>query len=135
MDPVAAVVALVVGVIVVSAAARFLRFPAAILLVAVGVVVSFLPRVPKVELDPDLVLFVLLPPMLYAAAIRSSLLDIRRLVRPIVALAVGLVLVTVAAVGFGLHAVVPSVTLAAAMALGGKPHGSQRSQHRAHRPS
>jgi CPA1 family monovalent cation:H+ antiporter len=64
------------------------------------------------------VLFVLLPPLLYAAAIRSSLLDIRRLVRPIVALAVGLVLVTVAAVGFGLHAVVPSVTLAAAMALG-----------------
>ena len=108
MDPVAAVVALVVGVIAVSAVARFLRFPAPILLVAVGVVVSFLPRVPKVELDPDLVLFVLLPPLLYAAAIRSSLLDIRRLVRPIVALAVGLVLVTVVAVGFGLHAVVPA---------------------------
>jgi CPA1 family monovalent cation:H+ antiporter len=111
-------VLLTVAVIVVSAVARFVRFPAPILLLVAGLAFSFLPRVPKVELEPDLVLVVLLPPLLYAASIRSSLLDIRRVIRPIVALAVGLVLLTTFAVGFGLNAVVPSVTLAAAMALG-----------------
>src|SRR5215211_3891572 len=71
------VTALVIGVIAISGLARRLRFPAPILLVAAGVVVSYLPGVPAIRLDPELVLVVLLPPLLYSAASKSSLIDIR----------------------------------------------------------
>jgi CPA1 family monovalent cation:H+ antiporter len=118
MDSVVVIVALVVGVVVVSAVARRWRLPAPILLVVAGVVVSFVPGFPEVRLEPELVLVVVLPPLLYAAAIRSSLIDIKRNARPIGSLAIGLVLATVVAVGFGLHAVVPGISLATAMALG-----------------
>jgi CPA1 family monovalent cation:H+ antiporter len=118
VEDVTVVVALVVGVILVSACARRWRLPAPILLVFAGVVVSFVPGVPEIRLEPELVLVVVLPPLLYAAAIRSSLIDIKRNARAIGSLAVGLVLATVVAVGFGLHAVVPGISLATAMALG-----------------
>ena len=118
VDQVALVTVLVVGVIAVSGLARRLRFPAPLMLVAAGVVVSYLPGTPDFRLDPELVLVVLLPPLLYSAASKSSLIDIRRERSPIVRLAVTLVLVTTVAVGFGLHAAVPTVSLAAAMALG-----------------
>jgi monovalent cation/hydrogen antiporter len=117
MEAVAVVVALVVGVVVVSAAARRWRLPAPILLVFAGVAASFVPGVPEVHLEPELVLVVVLPPLLYATAIRSSLIDIKRNARTIGSLAVGLVLVTAVAVGFGLNAVMP-IPLAVAMALG-----------------
>ena len=73
---------------------------------------------PSFRLEPDLVLVVLLPPLLYSAASKASLIDIKREHAPIVQLAVTLVLLTTVAVGFGLHTAVPSVTLAAAIALG-----------------
>ena len=118
MEEVAVIVALVVGVVIVSAAARRWRLPAPILLVFAGLAVSFVPGVPEFELDPELVLIVVLPPLLYATAIRSSLIDIRRDAKAIGSLAVGLVLATAVVVGFGLHAVVPGISLATALALG-----------------
>jgi monovalent cation/hydrogen antiporter len=118
MHEVGLATALVIGVIAVSGLARRVRFPAPILLVLAGVGVSYLPGVPAFRLEPDLVLVVLLPPLLYSAASKASLIDIKRERGPIVQLAVTLVLLTTIAVGFGLHAAVPSVTLAAAMALG-----------------
>jgi CPA1 family monovalent cation:H+ antiporter len=118
VHPVSLVTALVIGVIAVSGLARRIRFPAPILLVVAGVVVSYLPRMPDFRLQPELVLVVLLPPLLYSAASKSSLIDIRRERGPIGQLAVALVLVTTVAVGLGLHAVVPAVTLAAALAFG-----------------
>ena len=118
MEQVAIVVALVTGVIAVSAASRRWGLPAPIVLVLAGIAVSFVPGLPEIRLEPELVLVVVLPPLLYATAVRSSLIDIRRNARTIGSLAVGLVLATVVAVGFGLHAVVPGISLAAAMALG-----------------
>ena len=118
MEEVAVIVALVVGVVIVSAAARRWRLPAPILLVFAGLAVSFVPGVPEFELDPELVLVVVLPPLLYATAIRSSLIDIRRDAKAIGSLAVGLVLATAVVVGFGLHTVVPGISLATALALG-----------------
>lgn len=116
MEDLIAVAALVVGVIGVSGLARAIRVPAPIVLVAAGVVVSVVPGAPTVEPDPELVLVVLLPPLLYAAALRSSLTAVRESWRVIASLAVGLVIATTVAVGLGLHAVVGSVSLAAAMA-------------------
>ena len=76
------------------------------------------PGSPSFELDPDLVLVGLLPPLLYAAAIRTSLIDFARARDALLLLAVGLVAVTTFAVGLVTWWVLPGVTLAAALALG-----------------
>jgi Na+/H+ antiporter len=91
--------------------------PAAALLTLVGIGYAYLPG-PNIELDPDLVLTLVLPPLLYSAALSSSLLAIRRNLRPVVSLSVLLVLVTAVVVGVGIDLVVPGVTLAAGIALG-----------------
>ena len=101
-----------------SAVAMRLGLLAPILLVAVGVVVSYLPDAPEVTLDPELVFYGLLPPLLYIAANQMSVPGFRANLRPILLLAVGLVVVTVVAVGLVLHAMVPDIPLAACFALG-----------------
>ena len=88
------------------------------MLVIVGVVASFAPGVPSFELDPDLVLVGLLPPLLYAAAIRSSLVGFATAMDALLLLAVGAVVVTTLGVGLVTWWVVPGVSLAAALALG-----------------
>jgi CPA1 family monovalent cation:H+ antiporter len=109
---------LVAVVVAVSAVARRFGVLAPILLVVVGIAMSFVPGVPTIELDPELVLAGVLPPLLYVAAIETSVPAFRYNLRPILLLAVGLVLFTAAAVGLVLHAVVPQIPLAAAFALG-----------------
>lgn len=113
-----AVVGLVVGVLVIESVAGRLAVPAPALLLLGGVGASLIPGVPGYQVEPELVLTVLLPPLLYAAALDSSALAIRVLWRPVVGLAVGLVIATTAAVGLVVHAVVPGVPLAPAFALG-----------------
>jgi monovalent cation/hydrogen antiporter len=80
------------------------RVPYPILLVLGGVAVGFVPGVPHVALRPEIVLVALLPPLLYAAAFFTSLRDLRRNVRPLSLLAVGLVLTTMVAVAAACHA-------------------------------
>jgi CPA1 family monovalent cation:H+ antiporter len=91
--------------------------PAAALLTLVGIAYSVLPG-PNVELDPHLVLTVVLPPLLYSAALDSSLMAIRRNLRTVVSLSVVLVLVTAVLIGVGFGLVVAGATLAAGIALG-----------------
>jgi Na+/H+ antiporter len=118
MHDVALLAGLVVGVVAVSRLAVVLRIPAAVLLVLAGLMVAALPWVPAVEIDPDVVLFVLLPPLLFAAALGSSYVGLRQVRGVIVVLAVGLVLFTAAAVAFAIVPLVPGITLAAAFAIG-----------------
>lgn len=118
MEVVLAVVGLVIGVLVVTGVADRFSLPAPILLLVVGFAVSFVPGVPGYELSPDLVLYLLLPPLLFAAALESSAVAIRQLVRPIVQLSVGLVLLTAFTVAVVVTAVDPSIPFAAALALG-----------------
>jgi len=113
-----AVVGLVVGVLVLESVAGRLALPAPVLVVLGGVGASLIPWVPDYAVEPELVLVVLLPPLLYAAALDSSALAIRVLWRPVVGLAVGLVIATTLAVGFVLNFLVPAVPLPAAVALG-----------------
>ncbi|MBM9469436.1 Na+/H+ antiporter [Nakamurella sp. YIM 132084] len=101
----------------VSALAERIRIPAPLLLVVVGVAGSFLPIAEDVRLTPELVLIGLLPPLLYAAAIRTSLVDLRANRRVIGLLAVGLVLFTTLVVGLITWWLLP-VPLAAAIAFG-----------------
>ncbi|MFG6198838.1 Na+/H+ antiporter [Nonomuraea sp. JJY05] len=104
------------GAIGVAAVARRKGWPAPLLLVAAGLLVS--PLVPAVPLQPELVLYVFLPPLLYSAAFDSSYLRLRDVKRPVALLSVGLVLFTTAAVGLVVHLLLPQLPLALAFALG-----------------
>ena len=91
---------LVLTVVTVGGVARRWNLPGPLLLVLVGIVGSFVPRFDHVSLDPDVVLVGILPPLLYAAAVRTSLLEIRTNLRPILALSVLLVAVTTVGIGY-----------------------------------
>ena len=112
------VLALVVVVAVVAAGARRLGFSAPLVLVVVGLVASYVPGVPDYRVDPDLVLIGFLPPLLYAAALRTSLVDVRANRQAIGILAVGAVAFTTVLVGLVAWTVVPGLGIAAALALG-----------------
>jgi monovalent cation/hydrogen antiporter len=83
----------------------------------VGLVYAVLPG-PNLHLEPEVVLVAVIPPLLYSAARRSSLLAIRANWRPITSLSVVLVLITAFAVGALVSMVVPGLTLAAGLVLG-----------------
>jgi CPA1 family monovalent cation:H+ antiporter len=110
-------VTLLAIVVAVSAVAGRLRMSAPLVLIVVGIVGSYAPFVPDFELTPEIVLVGLLPPLLYAAAIRTSLVDFRANKRPIMLLSVGLVLFTTVGVGLLVWWLL-DVRLAAAFALG-----------------
>lgn len=104
------------GAVGVAAIARRRGWPAPLLLVAAGLLVS--PLVPAVPLQPQLVLYVFLPPLLYSAALDSSYLRLRDAKRAVGLLSVGLVLFTTAVVGLVVHLMLPDLPLALAFALG-----------------
>ncbi len=91
--------------------------PAAALLPLIGIGYALLPG-PNVRLDPEIVLTFILPPLLYSAALDSSLVAIRRHLRTVVSLSVVLVLLTALVIGVGFHWLVAGATLAAGIAVG-----------------
>jgi len=111
-------VGLVGTVFVISAVARRFGLLAPILLVLAGLGVALLPGMPTIHLDPEVVLVGILPPLLYVAALETSVPAFRYNLRPILLLAVGLVLFTAAAVGLVVHALLPAVPLSICFALG-----------------
>ena len=99
-------------------AARRLPVPYPVMLVLAGLAVSFVPGLPALRLDPELVFFVFLPPVLWSAAYFTSLRDFRANARPITLLAVGLVVATTAAVAVCARWLMPGLCWSAAIALG-----------------
>lgn len=95
-----------------------LEWSTPLVLLVVGAVIGAVPGVPELRLEPELVLTGLLPPLLYAAAVQLSLVDLRCDVTGVLLLSVGAVVVTTAAVGGAVAAAFPAVGLAAAFALG-----------------
>ena len=118
MEIAAGLVLLVLTVVICSAVAGRLDFPAPILLVAVGAVGSLVPFVPEVRLTPDVVLFGLLPPLLYNAALQTGLADFSAHRRSILSLSVGLVAFTAAGVAVVVHLILPGIGWPAAFAIG-----------------
>ena len=86
-----------------NAIANWVKVPYPIPLVLGGLVLGLIPGIPEVELDPDLVLLLFLPPLLYAAAFFSDLRSLRANARVITMQAVGLVLATAGAVAVVAH--------------------------------
>ncbi len=115
----AALTVLAIGatVLVVSGLARTFGLLSSLLLMAVGIVASFLPFIPEVSLSPDVVLLGLLPPLLYAAAITTSLVDLKANRVAILGLSVGLILFTATGVGIAAWLMLP-IPFAVAFALG-----------------
>ena len=97
---------LLVAAATLLALAQPLRIPYPILLVLGGLALGFIPGVPNLELPPEIVLVGILPPLLYATAFYTSLVELRRNARPIGVLAVGLVLMTTVVVAVVAHSVV-----------------------------
>jgi monovalent cation/hydrogen antiporter len=109
---------LLVAVAGLSALARQLSIPYPIVLVIGGAAMGFVPGLPEVKLDPEVVLVVFLPPLLYAAAFFANLSHIRASLRPITLNSVLLVLLTMTAVAVVAHELIDGLSWAAAFALG-----------------
>jgi CPA1 family monovalent cation:H+ antiporter len=118
VDVAVVLVGLAVTVLAVTAAADRIDIPAPLVLVVVGVGVSFIPGVVEIELEPEVVLFGLLPPLLYATAIKTSLVDFNANRRPILLLSVALVVFTAVGVAVLVHLLVPGLGWPAAFAIG-----------------
>ena len=112
------ILGLMVAVAALSTIARLIGVPYPILLVIGGVIIGALPGLPDVEMDPDLVLVLFLPPLLYSAAFFSSLRDLRADLRSISFLAVGLVIATAAGVAVIAHTLIDGMSWGAAFTLG-----------------
>ena len=83
--------------------ARRLKIAPAILLLLAGVAFAFVPGVPTLELPPEIVLLVVLPPLIYSASVAMSWREFKLNLRPIILLAVGCVIFTAAVVAAATH--------------------------------
>lgn len=118
MDTAYTWIAMLLAVALVGLLARTVSIPYPILLVAAGLGIGLAPGLHPPPLDPDLILLFFLPVLLYNEAFHTSWLDFSRWLRPIVMLAVGLVGVTILAVGVVAKLLLPELPWAAAFALG-----------------
>jgi CPA1 family monovalent cation:H+ antiporter len=111
-------VAFTAVVIAVASASRRFDLPEPLVLIALGMGASYLPFIPEVHLTSEVVLVGLLPPLLYATALQTSLVDFNTNRRAIMLLSIGLVAFTTVGVGLVVHVVVPGVSWPGAFALG-----------------
>lgn len=108
----------VLCIVVVTVFSKRLGLAAPLALVVAGIVLSFVPGTPDVEVDPEVILAGVLPPLLYSSAVNMPSQDFRRNLKVINSLAVVLVVLTTLATGWLVHLLVPGIGWAAAFALG-----------------
>lgn len=108
---------LVVVAAIVTFARRF-TIPYPILLIIGGLALGFVPLLPTIILDPQIILLLFLPPLLYWQALNLSFRDFRANLRSILLLSIGLVLVTIVAVAAIAHSIIPNLSWPAAFVLG-----------------
>ena len=113
-----AVLILLLAATALALLARRIGIPYPILLVLGGLALGFVPGMPTIELEPELVFLLFLPPILFGAGYFTSLRDFKRNLRAITLLSVGLVIITTVAVAVVAQALVPGLGWAAAFALG-----------------
>lgn len=110
--------ALLCVVAALSAVSHKIPIPRPILHVAGGVMLSFAPGFNHIQLDPNLFFALFIPPLLFADGWQIPKRDFAKVMRPVLLLALGLVALTILVVGYLVHALIPSIPLAAAFALG-----------------
>src|ERR1700731_4118077 len=109
---------LLVFVAMFAGLARRLKVPYPILLVIAGLLLSFLPGMPRIGLDPNLVFLVFLPPLLYSAAWTLSWREFQRNFGSIAMLAVGLVFFTILGLALAAGSLLPGFDWRSAVLLG-----------------
>ena len=112
------ILVVLVAVAILYEVAQRVGVPYPALIVLGGVGLAFIPGLPRLALEPDLVLLVFLPPLLFSAAVGTPLRDLRTNLAPIARLSIGLVLFTMAVVAIVAQWAVPSLGWAAALTLG-----------------
>ena len=110
--------ALTAAVTAIVLLARHWGMPYPILLVLGGLILGFLPGLPNVELRSEVVFLIFLPPLIFVDSLNTSWRDFRRNLRPILLLAIGLVVFTSVTVAWVAHALLPGLPWAAAFMLG-----------------
>ncbi len=108
----------VIGSVAVTAFAQRLELEPPLVITAVGLGVSYIPGVPRLQIEPELMLGVVVPPLLYATALDASVVAFIRKLWPILGLGVGLVVVTAVVVRFVGNAVMGGLTMTTALVLG-----------------
>jgi CPA1 family monovalent cation:H+ antiporter len=112
------VLALLIAVAALVTIARRLGIAYPIFLVIGGLLLGLVPGLPRVEIDPDLIFLLVLPPLLYVAAFFTPLRSLGANLGPIASLAVGLVVASALAAAAVAHALIPGIPWAVALALG-----------------
>jgi NhaP-type Na+/H+ or K+/H+ antiporter len=117
--------------VVVSALARRFDLNGPLVLVVVGLLVSVAPFIPDYDLEPEFVLMILLPPLLYQAAVETSVPSLRDNWSAVLILSVGMALVTTLLTGFAMHWLIPGMPLDQRRGLppGAAPAGPRRGLH------
>jgi Na+/H+ antiporter len=118
MHEIQLVLGLLVAVAALATLAHRLGVPYPIVLVLGGLLIGIVPGLPDVQLAPDLVFLLFLPPLLYISAFYTSVRDFRAQARPIQSLAIGLVVATTVVVATVVHAAIPGLDWAVAFTLG-----------------
>src|SRR5262245_57766848 len=112
------ILGLLIAVAALVTAARRLEIAYPIFLVIGGLVLGLVPGVPNIQVDPDLIFLIVLPPLLYIAAFFTPIQSLRANLGTIGSLAVGLVIASACAVATAAHALVPGISWSAAFVLG-----------------
>jgi len=118
MDVLTAVLAILVVIAILFEIARRLGVPFPTLFVLGGLGLAIVPGMPHITLEPELILLVFLPPLLFTAAAESPIRDLRANLAPLIRLSIGLVIFTMVIVAVVAHAMVPDLSWAAAFTLG-----------------
>ncbi|MCU1392021.1 MAG: hypothetical protein JWM34_449 [Ilumatobacteraceae bacterium] len=118
MDQLGLVAAIILATAVLIPVADRIELPWPVLVTVFGIVLAAIPQVPQVRVEPDLILPLVLPPLLFASARRTSWRHWAANATPILFLAVALVFVTTAAVALVASQLVPGISIAGAVALG-----------------
>lgn len=109
------ILAIMIGL---SALADKIRLPYPILLIAAGIAVGFIPTMPVIELNPDIIFLIFLPPLLYDAAFNMPFSEFRTHLNTISSLAIGLVFITTVGIAVISYYVIPGMTWPLAFVLG-----------------
>lgn len=89
-----------------------------LILLGIGIAIGFLPQVGAIEIEPHIVLEMILPPLLFSAAVRMPTMDFRREMQAVAMLAIPLVFISAFSIGFLINWMVPQISLAWGVALG-----------------
>jgi CPA1 family monovalent cation:H+ antiporter len=109
---------LLLAIVALASLAQVLNIPYPVVLVIGGALIGFIPGLPQVELDPDVVLVVFLPPLLYGSSIFANFGDFRANLRGLTMSTIGLVLATMCGVAWVAHEIVPGMPWEVAFVLG-----------------